>query len=103
MSTELETLRAENEKLKKEAQFLRSQHARAEMERFIIADLLDDAYEGLDSDYETALTDRIDKTLKALREACENALDSSVDARPYPDGPCLPKDVREQLRAALRA
>lgn len=37
----------------------------------------------------------------ALREIIADALDASVDARTYPDGPNLPKDIRDAMRAAL--
>lgn len=36
-----------------------------------------------------------------LVEAAQDALRGSVDARPYPDGPCLDKEVRDALTAAV--
>lgn len=39
----------------------------------------------------------IAEAFDALLEGCRDALSSSVDARDYPDGPC----VRTQLRAAI--
>lgn len=36
-----------------------------------------------------------------LLEACKDALFSSVSESTYPDGPCLPKHVRDELRAAI--
>ena len=36
-----------------------------------------------------------------MLEACREALYASVNETTYPDGPCLPRDVRDDLRAAI--
>lgn len=38
----------------------------------------------------------------SLFEACKEALAESVDASVYPDGSCLPKEVRDRIRAAIQ-
>lgn len=56
----------ENEALKKELQFLRSQNSRWQLETSIINDILDGQYEpfGTDFDYETDLTHKIQKMME---------------------------------------
>lgn len=39
--------------------------------------------------------------LAAHADAIEDALTSTTDLRPYPDGPCMDKEVRRQLRNSL--
>lgn len=39
--------------------------------------------------------------LNGLIEAAQDALDESVDAGTYPDGPCLPGTTRDKLRRAI--
>lgn len=60
----MEITEQEYNDMKRELQFLRSQSARWELETAIINEILDGEYEGHDSDYETELTDRIDKMMK---------------------------------------
>jgi len=40
-------------------------------------------------------------TRTPLLRACEEALESSVDATTYPDGPCLDSEVRDAMRTAI--
>ncbi len=41
--------------------------------------------------------------LEQVREAIETALHETVDARAYPDGPCMEAETRRDLRLALAA
>lgn len=57
------------DKIHQEIQFLRSNNARHGLEKAIIEDLLNgEEISGHDSDYETPLTDKIDKKLKELNK-----------------------------------
>lgn len=39
--------------------------------------------------------------IQILTEASQDAYDASVNESTYPDGPCLPKHIRDALKAAL--
>ena len=39
--------------------------------------------------------------IERARELLRDVLDSSVDARSYPDGPCLDRELRNEIRAFL--
>jgi len=41
--------------------------------------------------------------LLGLADLMESVLEKTVDERTYPDGPCLPKEMRDEIRAAVKA
>lgn len=51
----------------------------------------------------TATRDRLTAQRARLLEAARDALDGSVNASTYPDGPCLEVWIRDGLRAAIAA